>query len=68
MHPLDTLYNKYDMETYEINLPPVFFNDDRGGEDCCSGPDSSYKSAVGAQLFITRAPPWLLLDMSDNPP
>jgi hypothetical protein len=31
------------------------FNDDRG-EDCsCSGPDS-YKSAVGAQLFIMTAP------------
>jgi hypothetical protein len=33
------------------------FNDDRGRRDCsCSGPDSSYKSAVGAQLFIMTAP------------
>jgi hypothetical protein len=69
--PLDTLYNKYTTWRPMKSISYQYsFNDDRGGEDCsCSGPDSSYKSAVGAQLFIMTVLEhqlWLLLVMSDN--
>lgn len=57
--PLDTLYNKYTTwRPMKFNTSYQYsFNEDRGGEDCsCSVADSSYKSAVGAQLFIMTAP------------
>lgn len=57
--PLDTLYNKYTTwRPIKFNTSYQYsFNEDRGGEDCsCSVADSSYKSVVGAQLFIMTAP------------
>lgn len=57
--PLDTLYNKYTTwRPIKFNASYQYsFNDERGGSDCsCSGSDSAYKTAVGAQLFVMSAP------------